>query len=73
MYALDASLPSMDEVLTRPYGVVVSMSDSLVGLAWSGSVGQSPPEADYDEIFDMNLKWFYESASFYTAVVSGIH
>lgn len=71
MYALDASLPSMDEVLTRPYGVVVSMSDSLVGLAWSGSVGQSPPEADYDEIFDMNLKWFYESASFYTAVVSG--
>lgn len=70
MYALDASLPSMDEVLTRPYGVAVTIADSVEGLTWLESVGQSPPKSGYDDIFEMNLKWFYGEASFFTAVVS---
>lgn len=70
MYALDSSLPSMEEVLSRPYGVTASMADSLEGLSWLGSVGQSTPSSGYDGIFEMNLKWFYGEASFFTAVVS---
>lgn len=70
MYALDASLPSMDEVLSRPYGVTVTIPDSVQGVQWSGSVGQSPPKAGFDAIFEMDLKWFYEEASFYTGVMS---
>lgn len=70
MYALDASLPSMDEVLTRPYGVSVTVADSLEGVDWQEAVGQSPPNVGYDAIFEMELKWFYEEASFFTALVS---
>ncbi len=70
MYALDASLPSMEDVLARPNGVTVSVADTLAGLTWLGEVGQSPPSAGYDEIFEMDLKWFYGAASFYTAVAS---
>lgn len=70
MYALDASLPSMEDVLARPNGVTVSVADSVTGIAWLGDVGQSAPKAGYDEIFEMELKWFYGEASFYTAVVS---
>lgn len=70
MYALDASLPSMSDVLARPNGVTVSIADTLAGLTWLGAVGQSPPSAGFDEIFEMDLKWFYGAASFYTAVAS---
>ncbi len=70
MYALDASLPSMDEVLTRPYGVEVTVPDSIQGASWLTLVGQSPPNSGYDDIFEMNLNWFYTEASFFTGVVS---
>jgi len=70
MYALDASLPPMGDVLARPNGVTLSMGDSLAGLTWLGEVGQSAPSAGYDEIFEMDLRWFYGEASFYTAVAS---
>ncbi len=70
MYALDASLPSLEDVLSRPYGVEVTLADSLQGVTWLEDVGQSPPSVGYDEIFGMELKWFYEEASFFTAITS---
>ena len=70
MYALDTSLPSLEEVLSRPYGVTLSVSDSINGIAWLGEVGQAVPKSGYDEIFEMELRWFYGEASFFTAVVS---
>jgi len=70
MYALDASLPAMGDVLARPNGVTVSVGDTLAGLTWLGQVGQSAPSAGYDDIFEMDLKWFYGEASFYTALAS---
>lgn len=70
MYALDSSLPSMEEVLSRPYGVTASVPDSLNGVRWLGSVGQSTPSSGFDDIFEMDLNWFYGEASFFTAVVS---
>ena len=70
MYALDASLPSLEDVLSRPNGVIVTLGDSLSGIEWIPQVGQSPPKTGFDAIFDMELKWFYEQASFYTAVQS---
>ncbi|MDA0378670.1 MAG: protein-disulfide reductase DsbD family protein, partial [Bacteroidetes bacterium] len=70
MYALDASLPSTEEVLSRPYGVTVSPGDSLIGVSWLGRVGQTAPKTGYDEIFEMELKWFYGEATFFAAVQS---
>ena len=69
MYALDSSLASMEDVLSRPYGVAVTVPDSVQGVSWTGMVGQSEPKIGYDAIFEMDLKWFYDEASFFTTVV----
>jgi len=70
MYALDASLPSLDDVLTRPYGVTVTVPDSMEGLRWTGDVGQSEPKGGFDPTFEMELLWFYSEAHFFTSVQS---
>lgn len=70
MYALDASMPPMEEVLSRPYGVVVTPADSLDGVEWLGRIGQDAPKTGFDAIFEMELKWFYDEATFYAAVAS---
>jgi thiol:disulfide interchange protein len=70
MYALDSSLPSTEDVLSRPYGVVVTPGDSLQGMEWMGRIGQAAPKTGYDAIFEMELKWFYDEAVFYAAVAS---
>lgn len=70
MYALDSSLPSLEDVLTRPVGVTMSMPDSISGIEWSGQIGQAGPKKGRDPIFEMDLLWFYGEATFYTAVTS---
>ena len=70
MYALDATLPSTEDVLSRPYGAVIAPGDSLEGVEWLGRIGQSAPKTGYDAIFEMELKWFYDEATFYAAVAS---
>jgi len=68
MYALDSTLPSRDDVLSRPYGVVVTLSNVDDALEALGDVGQSPPEVGYDITFDMELGYFHTQATFYAGV-----
>jgi len=70
MYALDASLPSMEEVLARPYGVIVSFSDLPSGIRALDQIGQEPPEVGFDVTLDMELLYFHEEAIFYAGVES---
>jgi len=68
MYALDSSLPLAEDVLSRPYGVTIEWSDLPLGLSALPLEGQSNPSAGFDTNFDLDLKYFREKASFFTAV-----
>ena len=70
MYALDSNMPSREEVLSRPYGVLIDIPEVPEGLKWESSEGQAPPERGHDANFDMELAYFHEHATFYTTLLS---
>lgn len=70
MYALDSIMPSGEDVISRPYGVIITIPAPPAGLRSDGTEGQIPPEQGYDPNFDLDLAYFHERATFYTAVTS---
>ncbi len=70
IYALESSLPPLDSVLVRPYGVTIEWTSLPEGFGPFGAVRQRTPETDYDVNFDMTLKFFHEEARFVSGIES---
>lgn len=68
MYALDATLPSTQDVLSRPFGVTVDWDSLQTGFEALDGIGQSPPDAGFDQNFNLDLLYFHKKASFFAGV-----
>ncbi|MDA1028728.1 MAG: thioredoxin family protein [Bacteroidetes bacterium] len=70
MYALDASLPVQQDVLSRPYGVVLEWTGLPEGFKPLASISQEAPESGFDTNFNLELKYFHKKATFYFGVAA---
>lgn len=70
MYALDSTLPSQADVLSRPYGVVVTWDSLQSGYQALEGVGQNAPETGFDQNFNLELQYFHKQASFFAGVTA---
>ena len=64
LYALESSLPPLEEVGNRPFGVTISWTSLPDGVTAEETLYQLEPEEGLDPVFETTLKYFHERARF---------